>query len=378
MSQPRLALMVSSLRAGGSERVMTRLANDFIEHGADIHVLTLDDDRDPPAYPLHNGVKLHRLGLEKQASGPLAAVMANIGRHLAIKRALSGIHPSMVISFGTVCNVLAAAARSSQWSTVISERLVPGVYAESPTWSRLRKISYGRANLHVTQTDWVADWSKREWPQLATRVIPNPVDVPAAVMPVLEREDAIVCVGRMSHEKGHDILLRAFAQVAPVMPNWRLCFVGDGPLRKDYEALAEQLNIVSRVEFLGLQSNVLEHLERCKLFVLPSRNEGFPNALLEAMAMGCAVIASDCPAGPREILKNGGGRLFESESIQSLSEAIRESVLPNALMEIAESARLAVLRYESSQVLAQWRSLWQSSAPNSLAAVSLPDGALVP
>ncbi len=378
MSQPRLALMVSSLRAGGSERVMTRLANDFIEHGADIHVLTLDDDRDPPAYPLHDGVKLHRLGLERQASGPLAAVRANFGRYRAIKRELTSLQPALVLSFGTVCNVLAAMARSRQWSTVISERLVPGVYAESPTWTRLRKLSYGRANLHVTQTDWVADWSRKEWPQLARRVIPNPVDVPAAVMPVLEREDAIVCVGRMSYEKGHDILLRAFAQVAPVMPNWRLRFVGDGPLRKDYEALAEQLEIASRVEFLGLQSNVLEHLGRCKLFVLPSRNEGFPNALLEAMAMGCAVIASDCPAGPREILKTGGGRLFESENIASLSEAIRESMSPNSLTEMAEAARLAVLRYESSRVLEQWRSLWQTSAPNPLAAVSLPDGALVP
>lgn len=370
--------MVSSLRAGGSERVITRLANDFIEHGAEIHVLTLDDDHDPPAYPLHAGVTLHRLGLERHSNGLMAALLANSGRFRAVKRELSRIQPTVVLSFGTVCNVLAALSRSGRWSTIVSERLVPGAYVESPIWSRLRKYAYRRANLHVTQTDWVAEWSNREWPQLPTRIIPNPVDVPVTVRPIRDREDVIVCVGRMTYEKGHDILLRAFAVIAPFVPGWRLRLIGDGPLRQQYEALVEELEIASRVDFLGLQSNVTEHLEQCKLFVLPSRNEGFPNALLEAMAMGCAVIASDCPVGPPEILKHGGGRLFKSESVASLSSMLQEATSPEVLCDLAESARSNVLRFESSQVLAQWRSLWQPSAQHSSAAVSLPDGALVP
>ena len=124
-------------------------------------------------------------------------------------------------------------------------------------------------------------------------LIPNGVDTrqftPARRQPLPGR---IVCVGRLVPVKGFDVLLDALARLPADCPGWTLEFAGDGPERDRLAARAAELGLGSRVTFCGLQQDVAPLLARAALFVLPSRYEGMPNALLEAMASGCAVIAT--------------------------------------------------------------------------------------
>jgi glycosyltransferase involved in cell wall biosynthesis len=130
----------------------------------------------------------------------------------------------------------------------------------------------------------------------------------------------MVAVGRLSFEKGYDLLLEAFAACAGRHPEWSLEIAGEGPLRVELEAQAVAAGLGDRVRFLGLVNDVEDLFSRSDLFVLSSRFEGFPNALLEAMSVGLACIAFDCASGPSSIIRDGiDGVLVPAENAEELS-----------------------------------------------------------
>jgi GalNAc-alpha-(1->4)-GalNAc-alpha-(1->3)-diNAcBac-PP-undecaprenol alpha-1,4-N-acetyl-D-galactosaminyltransferase len=134
-------------------------------------------------------------------------------------------------------------------------------------------------------------------------VIPNPVEVPSFVSPVLERKKLIVNVGSIGRLKNQEFLIRAFARVK-TGEDWELALVGDGPDRPRLEALVQGMALASRVTFLGERKDVSRILSNAQVFAFTSLSEGFPNALAEALANGCACISLDCPTGPAELIQN--------------------------------------------------------------------------
>ena len=135
----------------------------------------------------------------------------------------------------------------------------------------------------------------------------------------------LVVHARMDKQKGLDSLLRAFARVKEVHSGVRLRIVGDGPERPNLEALASELGVRSSCEFLGFLSDPLTAIESGDVYVLPSRWEGLPNSLLEAIALGLPVVATRCPTGPDEILLDGQvGRLVAVDDIEAMSQNILE------------------------------------------------------
>ncbi len=112
----------------------------------------------------------------------------------------------------------------------------------------------------------------------------------------------VVTMGRMNWQKGQWHLIRAFAALHEQFPDLQLVILGEGKLEKDLKELSKQLGVAAFVHFPGFQKNPYPFIKNAKMFVLPSLVEGFPNALVEAMALGIPVIATDCHSGPREIL----------------------------------------------------------------------------
>lgn len=133
----------------------------------------------------------------------------------------------------------------------------------------------------------------------------------------------VVFVGRINRRKGLDILLRALRQVEDTGPHIKVWVVGAGDVAT-YRQLAADLGVQERVEFLGEKENPFPELKQADLFVLPSRSEGFPNVLLEAMALGRPVLAADCETGPGEILDGTNGRLFPVEDAGALARHIED------------------------------------------------------
>jgi glycosyltransferase involved in cell wall biosynthesis len=112
----------------------------------------------------------------------------------------------------------------------------------------------------------------------------------------------VLAVGRLSEQKGFDALIRAFAEVAPKHPAARLLILGEGPQRSELEDLARRLGVADRVALPGYATNPYRAMSRCRVFAFSSRWEGLGNVLVEAGALGCTIVATDCPSGPRELL----------------------------------------------------------------------------
>ncbi len=142
------------------------------------------------------------------------------------------------------------------------------------------------------------------------------------VQPASERGLRLVAIGSLTPEKGVDVMLRALPSVARLHPGVELVVVGDGPLRVQLEALAQELSVAQHVRFVGLAEDVRPWLRECALFVAPSRREGMGIAVVEAMAMGCPVVASRV-GGLAEVVVDGEtGLLVEEGASEALSDAI--------------------------------------------------------
>jgi glycosyltransferase involved in cell wall biosynthesis len=139
----------------------------------------------------------------------------------------------------------------------------------------------------------------------------NPVDVEmvrrlaeAVESPYSSPGPHVMAMGRLQREKAYDVLLQAFSSVLKALPNARLTILGEGPLEAQLKKQAVDLGVDHAVAFPGFQKNPWPYVKHADLFVLSSRFEGLPNALLEVLALGVPVVATDCPGGVREIQKS--------------------------------------------------------------------------
>jgi glycosyltransferase involved in cell wall biosynthesis len=143
---------------------------------------------------------------------------------------------------------------------------------------------------------------------------------PAPLLP--DGRPVVVCTGRLAHQKGHDLLLRAHARLVRSLPHTVL-LLNDGPDRAPLEALAAELGVQDSVVFVGAVPGPLPYVGRADLFCLPSRHEGLPLALLEAISLGAPVIAADSSPGVRQALDDGRiGELVPVEDVDALAAAL--------------------------------------------------------
>lgn len=205
------------------------------------------------------------------------------------------------------------------------------------------------------------------------RVIYNGVDTrrfagrPAGEHRRRDGEIVIGSVGRLAAVKNYGLLLQAIARLPADTP-WRLVLIGDGPQRRELEQAARDIGIGARVSFLGHREDVAELLGGLDVFVLPSDSEGMSNTLLEAMAAGVAVIASDV-GGNREVIEAGrSGLLFGRGDIQAAAQAIQQVVTDMQLRERLAAAGLQranttfALRTMLSAYEDLYRSVWRAKS----------------
>jgi glycosyltransferase involved in cell wall biosynthesis len=197
----------------------------------------------------------------------------------------------------------------------------------------------------------------------ADRFHPDPARRAAAS----EGRRVIVCTTRLAYEKGVDVLLHAWGRMKRSLVEWpadldpKLRIVGDGPLRKQLEKIAAELGIADSVEFLGWRMDTIDLLQHSWGFVLPSRWEGMPNALLEAMACGLPCVATRV-SGSEDIIDDGvDGLLVEPEQPTELAEALRRVIQDTELAErLGHEARAKIVRdYQVVDVVEQCVALYR-------------------
>ncbi|HEX4823846.1 MAG TPA: glycosyltransferase family 4 protein [Candidatus Polarisedimenticolaceae bacterium] len=352
----KLLFFIASLECGGAERVSARLCSYWAESGWDVTLATFDDGSAPPFYPLSTRVRHVTLDLKRRSTSFLHSLANNGKRIRRLRRFVAEEKPDRIVSFIDATNVLALiAARGRGIPVVVSERIDPHHHTIPWGWRALRRSVYPWAHTIVVQTQGAADFFPAAW-RARIVVIPNPVpDLPAVAIAAPKRP-SIVAMGRLDPQKGFDLLVDAFASIAASIPEWELTILGEGPERASLEARVARGGLAGRVHLPGRVTDVASVLNGAEIFVLSSRYEGFPNALLEAMAAGLAAVAFDCPSGPREIVRDGiDGILVPPGDVPALAEAVSSLARdPGRRRALGEKARGVLERFSMPAVAGMW------------------------
>lgn len=310
-NKKHICFISAGLAGGGMERSLTNIANYVAECGHKVTIVNLF--KTEVFFELHSSIQLIWPSVNREKHHRLIYAIKLLP---FIRITLKEINPDTVLSFGEWFNgYVLLATRFSGIPVFIADRMGPqlnlGILLEST-----RKLLYKYADGIIAQTSMAADILHKKTGASAIKVIPN------ALIPVVTdisiKKNQIVTVGRLSREKGHEVLIRAFAEMQNKV--WTLHIVGDGNERESLLALCKDLGILNRVLFHGHLKNFSKILGESDIFVLPSLYEGFPNALVEAMSVPLPCISSNCVAGPSDIIHHGiNGMLYETGNIEELT-----------------------------------------------------------
>ncbi|HYE71944.1 MAG TPA: glycosyltransferase, partial [Blastocatellia bacterium] len=258
----RLSLVISSLSAGGAERVITTLANAWAERNWQVNLVTLDDGSELPFYPLDQRVNHQALSLSQASTNVFSGLRNNLHRIRVLRQVISANQPDVVISFMATTNIRTLiATRGLNVPVIISERINPAFALQSSIWKLGRSLVYQWASMIVAQTEREAE-SYQSSLQAKVRVIPNPIDPGLRRDQKLVRvsEKKILAVGRLERQKGFDLLLCAFAKLQQKHPEWSLTILGEGRERVALERLIHELGIQDRVSLSGRSREIVEEL----------------------------------------------------------------------------------------------------------------------
>jgi glycosyltransferase involved in cell wall biosynthesis len=334
-SRRQIALVIASMTSGGAERAIAKLASGFAERGQAVD-LVLAHAEGPFLAELHPDVRVVDLGARR-----FAAAVIPLARYLRAER------PAAVFSaldYVNVATVLARALSRLEMPLVVSERntlsaAVTHTSSRRTRWMpRLIRWSYPHASAVAAVSRGVAEdlVDTCGLPPESVVVLNNPVLTPAVARMRAEPVNhpwlraagppTVVAAGRLIEQKDFRTLLEAFAVVRRSR-DVRLLILGEGPMRNDLELLAARLGVSADVSLPGFCANPYPILSAADVFVLSSRWEGSPGALIEAMYCGAPVVATDCPSGPGDILDGGRhGRLVPVGDAAAMAEAIAEAL----------------------------------------------------
>lgn len=352
----KIAVVVGSLQGGGAERVASFLAEQFALAGSEVTLITFDRaERD--FYCLAPAVRREALDLHDPSPPGLRRIVAITRRVHRLRAAIWKADPDVVVSLLDYVNVLTLIATLGMPVPAIVCEHTDAANAPLPGLRQLvRRISYRRAAAIVVLTERSRSWAERAVPGVRSVVLPNPVSPPPEIaaghfdLP----SPYIVSMGRLVPSKGFDDLVAAFALGAP--DTWSLVIVGDGPERASIEHLAREHGLKDRVLLVGAVVDPWPILSGAALFALASRQEGLPNAIIEAMAVGLPVVSYDCPTGPAELIDDGrNGVLVPLGDTAGLAAAI--STLTSSAERRLEMGAAALRRshdFAPDQILPQW------------------------
>lgn len=403
-----LWLVLPHLGAGGAQKVALIAARHFSAQGLKVKLVTLIPGH-PVAHALPEGIPLLELGAPTHRSwwaragrfslaqldklirlffqlqlrwleGWFQTCVRPEGRGLAmrlfqvgteatagfrfrqLRRQFRSQRPHRVLALLTRTNITCCcAAWDLPIHLVVSERNDPSLQLLPEVWQRLRPLAYRRADVVTANTAGVlaALESMGAWERLA--LLPNPL--PGAPAPALgsgpSNATGFITVARLVPQKGLDVLIEALPRLSGAAAAWSVTLVGDGPERDRLQAQAKDLGVSDQLRFLGFRSDPERFLAEAAVFVLPSRFEGMPNALLEAMAAGLPAVVSDASPGPLEMVSDGvHGCVVPREDWQAFARALERLMLDEALRERCGAEARAKLRSLDWDVVEpHWRSV---------------------
>jgi glycosyltransferase involved in cell wall biosynthesis len=354
--RPEVAIFLQDLAGGGAERSMVNLANGLAGGGFRVD-LVLSRKEGPYLSKIDPAVRLVDLGakrvmtvflplaayLRRERPRVLLSTLVHVNVTALLARRVARVPVPVIIREAS--HMTSNRRNMGHFPVRVAYRLAPVVY---PLAERILAVSEGVA-------DDAADFLRL--PRERIEVAYNPVVGPDLYEAASRSPDhpwfdqdappVFLNVGRLIEQKDQVTLLRAFAHMRSTR-EMRLIILGEGPLRGALEDLATSLGVRAEVAFPGFVNNPFSYMARATCFVLSSRWEGLPGALIQAMACGAPVVATDCPSGPAEILEGGKfGSLVPVGDDEAMAAAM-ETVLENPRERDGARSRAAEFSVEAA------------------------------
>lgn len=360
----KVAFYINTLAHGGAERVVSVLANSLHARGWDVAVITTKECSQE--YNLTATIKRYVL---EPSQSKLGFVRRNISRISKLRKLLKKINPDFAISFMAEPNFrLLLAAKAIDLKTVVSVRNDPIKEYSNRLLRFAANVLFKKANGVVFQTPEARNCFNKEVQEKSV-IFFNPIDKEFFDSEYAPQDNLVINCGRLVEQKNQKLLIDAFKKVVEKNPNATLEIYGDGPLKNTLEKQILDLGLSKNVFLKGLTNNILLVLERCSIFVLSSKYEGVPNALMEALAVGIPCVATDCPCGgPRMLIKNmSNGILVDNDSSDVLAAAIIKLMNNKELSRlISKEAKENATKFKTSKVIDEWENYLYLLANNTV------------
>ncbi len=364
--------------SGGMERVLTQKVNWLAAHTS--HEITiLTTERVPAGTPkcyfsLSGKVQVEELNIDFNADYTkplLSKYYAHMRRMSAYKRALTKYictHKiELCISLGgkeiaflrhlpcrTIAEMHFAMNQRKQLIEANHKSLFWSLLGAIRTRQLVQAVKPLERLVVLTEADKEA-WEKAGCTNVT--VIPNPCMLDNCQLSTIHSQfpKTVLAVGRLHEQKGFDLLLEAWQPIEKHYPEYTLRIVGEGPKRKELEAQIENLHL-QHVTLAGRAEDMAKEYAVASLFVLSSRYEGLPLALIEAMWCGTPCVAFDCPQGPAELLADGRGWLVPANDVEKLTQQIEYTLAhpDEATARAAKAQAFAQATYSEAAIMPQW------------------------
>lgn len=329
-----IVIVTRNMLAGGAERVISQLANYFVENEIVCNIVTLDCKE--VQYEIDNRIKIIPIGKKSSNKG-----LDKFFRYSRLRKILLEQKPDVVLAMPEEIGIYVLLAMlGTSIPVYVSERNNPWVMPDQKITRILRTLMYPFATRLIFQTEMAKSYFSEKI-QKKGIVLNNPVD--ASRIPKQycgEREKVIVAAGRLAKQKNFELLIRSFSEFHKEHSDYKMIIYGEGKMRSELENLIKELKLDSKITLPGIKTNLLQLINSAAMFVLSSDYEGMPNVLLEAMCMGMPVISTDCPSGgPRQLIENGvNGLLVPVNDIMALSDAMDKMTCTDNAKFISDNA----------------------------------------
>jgi GalNAc-alpha-(1->4)-GalNAc-alpha-(1->3)-diNAcBac-PP-undecaprenol alpha-1,4-N-acetyl-D-galactosaminyltransferase len=373
-----LCLIPAMAGPGGAERTMSYLLAYLAERHA-VTLLTLERSDAPSFYPLPDSIR--QIRIDKLGGRGIRRLFRVVSRPFHIRQAVRASAPDVVVSLMDTMNVTALiSCLGLGIPVVVSERNDPALHRIGWAKEAVRDRLYPLAWLVVVQTRRVARYFPTSL-QRKLRIIANPI--PAARLsahpdqPNAEGRMRTISVGRFEPHKGFDRLIEAFARIADQRPEWDLVIIGEGPARASLEALVRRHGLEGRVRLPGVVKDVFRELAASHLMAFPSRYEGFPNALAEALAAGLPAVGQKGVSGVEDLIVDGKtGVLLDSSDDPAVLAAALSALMGDACWRraLGAAARDHVAQWNPDTILGVWEAVLAEAAHGRAPRKSSGDG----
>lgn len=317
---------------GGAERVIASLSNYFVSKGD--HVSIAVSDSKESGYELFSEVNLINLNTFNVSNNIIESFRGFLRDIYTLRKLLLSVRPNIIFAFNPMYAITAKIASFRTKTLVIgAERSNPYIEQKSIKKKMAVKMT-SVLNGFVFQTNGAKSFYPKKIQEKSV-IIPNGIfsEIPETIPLVKDRPCYTICAtGRLSQVKRYDLLIEAFDLIKDDIPEWSIHIYGDGPMKNKLEELISKKDLQRKVILEGRVSNVSKILTSHRIFVLTSDNEGMPNGLIEAMAMGLACVSVDCDFGPSEIIDDMiNGILVPRGDVKALAIALKRVALDDNL-----------------------------------------------